>query len=88
MTDSWPADQIERRRVDKLGKCLNWRSKGDSNCEPLYDALVDFSPFEIRGDAERRWAETGVESYEQEDQLSLAPTSEAHCADGGGIRPR
>ena len=21
MTDSWPADQIERRRVDKIGKC-------------------------------------------------------------------
>src|SRR5271166_4040847 len=28
-----------------------WWSKGDSNCEPLSDAFVNFSPFEDRGDA-------------------------------------
>jgi len=28
-----------------------WWSKGDSNCEPLSDAFVNFSQFEGRGDA-------------------------------------
>jgi hypothetical protein len=45
---------------------LRW-TKEESNYEPFYDAFVDFSLFEIRGDAigdgpEREWKASGMMS--------------------------
>src|SRR5271157_4389179 len=40
----------DARKLRQFG-ATGWWSKGDSNCEPLSDAFVNFSPFEGRGDA-------------------------------------
>src|SRR5271157_2388525 len=46
---SRPGFQQATQSAPELGS--GWWSKGDSNCEPLSDAFVNFVPFEGRGDA-------------------------------------